>query len=105
MERHAVLGDHERHIGTSLPVVGTLLPRSDVRNLLPGDFTVFSHAVHHPRWGDHDYQSALEPHPPRLFRADPARIRRGIDGGDKLLAIVRVSAGITAVFALLAAGN
>jgi hypothetical protein len=64
--------------------------RSNVRNLLPGDFPVFGHAVHYPRWRDQDHEPVLEPHPPRLFRADPARIRRGIDGGDKLLAVVRV---------------
>ena len=68
----------------------TTLLVSNVRNLLPGDFPVFGDAVHHPRWRDQDHDPVLEPHPPRLFRADPARIRRRIDGGDKLLAIVRV---------------
>ena len=64
--------------------------RSNVRNLLPDDFTVFGHAVHHPRWRDQDHQPILEPYPPRLFCADPARIRRRIDRGNKLLAVVRV---------------
>src|ERR1700727_1660045 len=71
--------DHQRRI-RALPF------RSNVRNLLPGDFPVFGHAVHHPRRRGQDHQTVLETHPPRLFRADPARIRRGIDGGDTLLA-------------------
>src|SRR5262249_23634858 len=63
---------------------------SNVGNLLPSDFPVFGHAVHHPRRRDQDHESVLESYPPSLFRADPARIRRGIDGGDKLLAVIRV---------------
>jgi hypothetical protein len=64
--------------------------RSNVGNLFPGDFTVFGHAIHDPRWRGQDHEPILEPYAPRLFRPDPARIRRGIDGGDKLLAVVRV---------------
>ena len=44
---------------------------------------MFGHAIHHPWWRDQDHQPVVEPHSPRLFRADPARIRRGIDRGDK----------------------
>jgi hypothetical protein len=69
---------------------GALHFKSNIRNFLPGDFPVFGHAIHHPRWRDEDHEPILEPHPPRLLRADPARIRRGIDGGDKLLAVVRL---------------
>jgi hypothetical protein len=78
---------------------------SNVRNLLPGDFPVFGHAIHHPRWRDQDHEPVLEPHPSSLFRADPARIRRGIDGGDKLLAVIRVRTGIAAVFRLWPPGT
>jgi hypothetical protein len=51
-----------------------------------------------PRRGDENHAFALEAHPAHLIAADPARVRGGVNPGDKLVTVIGIVAAIGAVF-------